>query len=552
MSGAVFPVAEMSKSLCNIRVRRLILAAATFLLIIPSTASAQSGPTQQELTGVARSAKSWLHPNHDYAGLRYVDLKQITPANASSLRPVCIYQTKERVPTQTNPLEYDGTLYFTTTHYTIALDAADCRLRWEHFWKARGREVFRTNRGAAIKDGKIIRGTSDGFLLALDSQTGAELWSRQIADPDHGYFFSMPPLLYEDLIVIGTAGSEWAAKGWVGAFRLKDGEPVWKFDTVPDPGQPRSETWGKDPEVLTHGGGSIWTPFSFDATKGVVYVPVGNPSPDFYDEVRPGANLYTSSLVALDVHTGKLDWYYQTNPHDVHDWDLPQVSPLFRTTTKGKTRNVVAVSGKDGLLRLVDRDTHEILYSVPFTTRENVDVPLDDAVRVCPGALGGAEWSSPAYNPASNTLFEPAVDWCNIIKKDKEPPRYDAPLYLGGLPRFDPWDKARGHLTAFDASTGKERWRYESPKPMLAGVTATSAGVIFTGEFSGDFLALDAATGKALYRFDTGGPVAGGVITYETRGNQYVAVMSGFVSEFFALGGGDQGGAPMVILFSLP
>ncbi|MGA8223329.1 MAG: PQQ-binding-like beta-propeller repeat protein [Candidatus Acidiferrales bacterium] len=531
---------------------RVFRAAALLLIASSSSAFAQGGPTQRELNDAASSAKNWLHPNHDYAGQRYVDLKQITPGNANSLHPVCLYQTKERVPTQTNPLEYDGTLYITTMHYTIALDATDCRLRWEHLWKAQGREVFRTNRGAAIKDGKIVRGTSDGFLIALNAQTGEQIWSKQIANPERGYFFSMPPLLYEDLILIGTAGSEWAAKGWVGAFRLKDGEPVWKFNTVPDPGEPGSETWGKDPEIIQHGGGSVWTPFSFDAEKGWVYVPVGNPSPDFFDEVRPGANLYTSSLVALDARTGKLEWYYQTNPHDVHDWDLPQVSPLFRTTVNGKSRNVVAISGKDGLLRLADRDTHEILYTVPFATRENVDVPLGDAVRVCPGALGGAEWSGPAYDPAGNTLFLPANDWCNIIKKDKEPPHFDAPLYLGGLPHFDPWEKARGRLTAFDASTGKERWRYDSPKPMLAGVTATSAGLLFTGEFSGDFLALDAATGKARYRFNTGGPVAGGVITYAALGKQYVAVMSGYVSEFFALGGGDQGGAPMVILFSLP
>jgi alcohol dehydrogenase (cytochrome c) len=552
MSGVDGEMAEHLGWIRRMWIWRRFAAAVIFVAAVPSLASPQSGPTQQELNEAAHSAKNWLHPNHDYAGTRYVELKQITPANVNSLRPVCMYQTKERVPTQTNPLVYDGILYLTTMHYTIALDAADCRLRWEHFWKARGREVFRTNRGAAIKDGKIVRGTNDGFLLALNAKTGEEIWSRQIADPGQGYFFSMPPLLYEDLIVIGTAGSEWAAKGWVGAFRLKDGEPVWKFNTVPNPGQPGSETWGKDPEVIEHGGGSVWTPFSFDAEKGVVFVPVGNPGPDFYDEVRPGANLYTSSLVALDVHAGRLEWYYQTNPHDVHDWDLPQVSPLFHTAAKGKTRNVVAVSGKDGLLRLVDRDTHEILYSVPFTTRENVDVPLGDAVRVCPGALGGAEWSGPAYDPATNTLFEPTNDWCNIIKKDKEPPRYDAPLYLGGLPQMDPWEKARGRLTAFDASTGKELWRYESAKPVLAGVTVTSAGLIFTGEFSGDFLALDAATGKVLYRFNTGGPVAGGVITYEARGKQFVAAMSGFVSDFFALSGGDQGGSPMIIVFALP
>jgi alcohol dehydrogenase (cytochrome c) len=530
----------------------VVIAIIITITALPFAASAQSGPTQQELNEAASSKENWIHPNHDYAGTRFVEAKQITASNVAALRPVCMYQSKERVPAQTSPLVYNGTLYFTTTHYTVAIDAANCKLRWEHVWKPRGKEVFPPNRGGAIKDGKIVRGTADGYLFALDAQTGTLAWAQQIADSKQGYFFSMPPLLCEDLVVIGTAGSEWAAKGWVGAFRLSDGTPIWKFNTIPDPGQPGSETWGKDPTIAAHGGGSVWTPLAFDKEKAEVYVPVGNPAPDFYDDARPGANLYTSSLIALDVHTGKMNWYYQTVPHDVHDWDLPQVSPAFSTTINGKTRKVIAASGKDGLLRLIDRDTHEQLYSVPFVTRENVDAPLGDAVRVCPGVLGGAEWSGPAFNPVTNTIFEPANDWCSTIQKDKEPPQFDADFYLGGLPHFDPWDKARGRLTAFDASTGKERWRYDASKPMLAGVTVTSGGLLFTGEPTGDFVAFDSDSGKVLYRFNVGGPVAGGVITYEIHGKQYVAAVSGFMSKFFELNGMDAGGTPTVILFSLP
>jgi alcohol dehydrogenase (cytochrome c) len=534
------------------RRRIFVLGLSLAAFFLPATGWAQSGPTQRELNDAAHSTENWLHPNHDYAGTRFVDLKHINAQNANSLRPVCMYQSKERVPSQSSPLVYNGVLYFTTMHYTLAIDATNCKLRWEHFWEEKSTEPFRTSRGAAIKDGMIVRGTDDGYLLALNAETGKEIWSKQIANPKQGYFFSMPPLLYEDLVVIGTAGSEWAAKGWVGAFRLKDGESVWRFNTVPDPGAPGSETWGKDPEILNHGGGSIWTPFSFDLEKGWVYVPVGNPGPDFFDDVRPGANLYTSAVVALNVRDGKMQWYVQTVPHDIHDWDLPQVSPLFRTTAKGKTRNVVPASGKDGLLRLYDRDTHELLYSVAFARRENVDKPLGAAVHVCPGALGGAEWNGPAYDAASNTLFEPTNDWCNFIEKDKEAPHFNKGLYLGGLPKMDPWEKALGRLTAFDASTGSERWRYSAAKPMLAGVTVTSGGVLFTGEANGDFLVMDSSNGKALYRFDTGGPVAGGVVTYQIQEKQYVAVVSGFISDFFALTGGDQGGTPTVVLFSLP
>ena len=252
---------------------------------------------------------------------------------------------------------------------------------------------------------------------------------------------------------------------------------MWKFNLVPDPGEPGAETW-ENPESLKHGGGSLWTPLSLDAKAGIVYLPVGNPAPDFYGEIRPGANLYTNSIVALDAKTGKLLWYRQFIPHDVHDADLSQVSPLFETTVDGKKHKVISVSGKDGLLRLLDRESQEQFYEVPITTRENVDaVPTVEGVHRCPGLLGGMEWNGPAYDPGSNTLFVPAVDWCGIFSKaPKDPPIMQGMHYYGGAVASDPREKSKGWLTAFDASTGKERWKYASPTPLVAGVTATSGG----------------------------------------------------------------------------
>src|SRR5262245_42069889 len=375
---------------------------------------------------------------------------------------------------------------------------------------------------------------------------GSLLWSKPIASFAGGQYFSMPPLIYGDLIIAGPSGADFGAKNWIGAFKLETGEQVWKFNLVPDPGEQGADTW-ENPESLKHGGGSLWTPLSLDAEAGIVYLPVGNPAPDFYGELRPGANLYTNSIVALDAKTGKLLWYKQFIPHDVHDADLSQVSPLFETTVGGKKRKVISVSGKDGLLRLLDHDTQDQFYEVPITTRENVDaLPTVEGVHRCPGLLGGMEWNGPAYDPGSNTLFVPAVDWCGTFSKaPKDPPIVQGMHYYGGAVASDPREKAKGWLTALDASTGKERWKYASPTPLVAGVTATSGGVLFTGDLNNDFLALDAKTGDVLYRFNTGGSIGGGVITYALDGKQYAAATSGTVSAFF---GGS--GLPAVIIFA--
>ena len=348
-------------------------------------------------------------------GTRFVDLNQITPANAKNLRPVCLYRSEQSASVQTSPLVYGGVMYLTFGRATVAIDAKTCRERWTYIWQPKGQEISPANRGAAIKDGKLVRGTADGYLIALDMADGSLLWSQPVASAAGGQYFSMPPLIFGDLIIAGPSGADFGAKNWVGAFKLETGEPVWKFNLVPDPGEPGAETW-ENAESLKHGGGSLWTPLSLDAKAGIVYLPVGNPAPDFYGELRPGANLYTNSLVALDAKTGKLLWYRQFIPHDVHDADLSQVSPLFTTTIDGKKHEVISVSGKDGLLRLLDRNSHDQFYEVPITTRENVDaLPTVEGVHRCPGLLGGMEWNGPAYDPGSNTLFVPAVDWCGIF-----------------------------------------------------------------------------------------------------------------------------------------
>jgi alcohol dehydrogenase (cytochrome c) len=526
-----------------------VAAVAACLAAPPVLASAQAGPTQAELTQADRSSE-WLLPNHDYAGVRYVDLKQITPANAGSLRPVCMFQGADLNRALNNPLVYRGVMYVTTLLSTVALDPANCRVKWRHDWKPKAKDGNSSikNRGVAIKDGKVVRGTQDGYLFALDAGTGKLLWEVKAADAEKFEALSINPIIYEDLVIIGPSGSDYGLKGWIGAFALADGKVAWRFNTVPDAGEPGSDTWGAT-DARLKGGGGIWTTPALDAARGLLYVAVGNPAPDFIASGRDGANLYTNSMAVLDARTGKLQWYLQAVPHDTHDWDLPVTSPLFTASIAGKTRDVVAVGAKDGFLRLVDRETHEVLYTVAVTTRKNAEIdPTEEGVHTCPGVAGGVEWSVPAYSPKLDLLVVPSVDWCGVFKRDDEPRFIAGQLYFGGSFTWDPPEKSRGWLTAVKASTGEVAWKYQSTRPMLAAVTATSGDMIFTGELNGDFIALDARDGNVVYRFPGGGAIVGGVISYSAGSKQYVAVVSGMAAGFWQAAPGSM----TLTVFALP
>jgi alcohol dehydrogenase (cytochrome c) len=525
------------------------ISAALLFLTLSSLVQAAAGPTQEELNQATRSTE-WLLPNHDYAGVRFVDLKQITPANAASLRPVCMFQGADLNRALNNPLVYRGVLYVTTLLSTVALDPATCKVKWRHDWKPKAKDGNSSikNRGVAIKDGKLVRGTQDGYLFALEAETGNLLWEVKAADSEKFEALSINPLIYNDLVIIGPSGSEYGVKGWIGAFRLDNGQQVWKFNTVPDDGEPGAETWGAADSRLK-GGGGIWTTPSLDTANGLIYVAVGNPAPDFLASQRPGVNLYTNSMTVLDARTGKLKWTFQAVPHDTHDWDLPVTSPLFTANIGGRKRNVVTVGSKDGLLRLVDRETREVLYAVQVTTRTNVETePTEQGVYTCPGVAGGVEWSAPAYSPKLDLMVVPTVDWCGVFKRDEEPRFIAGQLFFGGSFNWDPVEKSRGWLTAVKASTGEVVWKYQSGRPMVAAVTATSGDMLFTGELTGDFLAMDMRNGKIIYRFSGGGAIVGGVISYAVDGKQYVAVVSGMAAGFWQAAPGSM----TLTVFALP
>lgn len=543
-------------------IRVFFLTILVAYLAAPASAGArtvrEAGNAHASNNSAAKRAENgnWPDTTHGVRGRQFSPLTQITGKNASRLGKVCSYTFPAKESAESTPVAWDGVVYATSAHYTVALEGSDCKVKWLDKWTPRGPEPLKTQRGAVYADGKIIRGTPDGYLVAMNAKNGHVEWARQVADPHKGYFISMPPLVHDGLIYVGPAGAEWASSGWVGAFKLSNGAPVWKFHVVPLNGQPGAKTWGPNPAARTHGGGNSWTPYSFDAKRDLLYVPGGNAAPDFYSLGRPGANLYTNSIIALNAMTGRLAWYHQFIPHDTHDYDVTHVSPVFRTKIDGKMEPVVASTGKQGILSLLNRDTHKVIYSVPFATQDNSQVALTTKpTRVCPGTLGGQLWNGSGYDPRLNLLIVQSVEWCAEewagSKKPSAKFSHVHGRYFGGGHKFDPWPDAHGRVTAFDASTGKVVWRDATAKPMVGGVALTASNLVFTGELTGTFDVLNARTGKMLYRYPLHDPVQGGVVTYLAGGRQYVAVMSGMGGLYNRVEPAVGGGNPTVTIFGL-
>lgn len=497
------------------------------------------GPDDGELLNPPKG--DWLSYNRDYSGQRYSPLEQITPENVAHLTPKCIFQTGEVGAFQASPVIRGGRLYVTTAHRTYALEAATCRRAWVHEYVPSGvvYEYMPTNRGVALYKGMVIRGTLDGHLIALDAMTGDLLWDTWVADSAKGYFLSAAPAVFDGKIYVGEAGADYGASGHVRAFEATTGRSLWAFNIIPADGERGRDSWPKTGE---RGGGSMWTTITIDPATRSLYASTGNPYLDFDGSERPGDNLYTDSVIVLDADSGKLKWYIQQNPHDVRDWDTAAAPVLYAMGG----RNLMAVGSKDARLYLYDRDRHTLVTQRELIERQNATgvLPSGKPTHVCPGGLGGVEWNGPAFDPSIGLLFVNTNDWCMTLTP-QNPGDF---MPAGGVPVLDPPDKARGWLRAFDAATGNERWHYHADSPMLAGITPTASGLLFTGTGAGEFLAFEAKTGRQLYSFNTGGAVAGGVSTYLVGDRQYVAAASGNSSKSLW----QNTGGPMIIVFGLP
>ena len=497
------------------------------------------GPAFADSAPAAPDAESeWPLYNHMFSSTRYSPLAQITIANVGALRSVCSYHTGERTPMQSGPIVVHGTMYVTTGTATYALDPATCALRWKHVYDYPKPDYdLGTNRGVAYvetPDGaRVVRGANDGRVYALDTRTGDEVWNVKTGDLSRGETFPAAPITWHGMVYIGNAGGDnFGVTGRMLALDARTGARVWSTELVPTSG-PANATWPAETDKVPRGGGTTWTSYTLDTLTGTLYVPTGNAAPDFLTDVREGEDKHTYSVVAIDARTGVLRDAYQLLARDNHDWDVAS-APLLVTTSNG--RAIIAEAGKDGHLYGIDRASGRITYRTPITTIENADAPMTAAgTRFCPGVQGGVEWNGPAYSPRTDALYVGAVDWCTTVKvapasklEDKRGiPWTGSALLKEPFGKMDPLARRRGWLTAVDAQSGSVRWRYASPSPLVAGVTATGGGLVFAADLSGNLMAFDERDGSIRFRYATGQPIGGGIVTYLVNGKQYVAVASG-------------------------
>ncbi len=534
-------------------------------------ATAPTDVTQAMLDTAGGGSKDWLHSNGSYAQTRYYPGNQINGSNVGHLKPAFVFQTAVLESMETAPIVDNGVMFLTTSfNHVYAIDAVTGEEYW-HYKHKLGPIVTvccgNNNRGVAIAGGTLYMGTIDAKLVALDAKTGNVLWQTQIADPEKGYSETMAPAVIDGKVLIGTNGGEYGIRGFVKAFDAKDGKLLWTFNTIPEKGHegvwnPKDATgrdmhrdidaekaaFAKDSSFYQQLGGGVWMTPAIDKKTRTVFFVVGNPSPDLYGAVRPGDNLYTDSMVAIDLDTGAYKWHYQYIAHDV--WDLDSVSPPILTQAKdgsGKMVDVVIHGGKTGHIYVHERNSGKLIrFSEAMIPQENMwALPTKDGARMLPGANGGVEWSPLAVNPGLHMAY--AANLHQPMTYHVEEVAYPGgKLWLGGAFKTIPSEEQWGRLVAVNLDTGKVAWGVKTPQPLIGGVLATAGNLVFNGEANGWFKAYDAHTGKELWRYNCGAGVNAPAVSYMVGGKQYVAVAAGGNNQIDAKRGNS------VFVFALP
>ncbi len=530
------------------------------LVALSAAAAAHAQVTFERLLNAEREPHNWLTYSGSYMSQRYTALSQIRPGNVSELELKWVFQAQSLESFETTPLVVDGVMYLTEAPNTaLALDARTGRPFWRYQYNPSTDArpcCGRVNRGLALLGTTLFMATIDSKLIAIDAITGQPLWQRQVADPAAGYAMTLAPLVVKDKVIIGVAGGEYGIRGFIAAHDAATGEEAWRFYTIPAPGEPGFETWADGGDAWQHGGASVWLTGSYDAALDLTYWGIGNPGPDWNPAQRPGDNLYSDSVVALDPDTGELKWHFQFTPNDDYDYDAVQIPVLVDLPTPSASSGKLMLwANRNGFFYVLDRATGEFIRGNPFINVNRAS-GLDESGRpietpqplgsvTFPGVQGGTNWYSPSFSPRTGLLYLSAWENYGSVFRPAESEYQAGRTFVGGIPAspiagvnnlpgirrgpINNWTEAlgTGAVIALDPRTGQQRWRFPTTDVSSSGVLTTATDLVFTASRDGYAYALDARTGELLWRASPGGQGANGPISYAVDGKQYVALGSG-------------------------
>ncbi len=541
-----------------------MLAVALLTAIMPSLlASAQGLPGHLRIdVNVAAAdllqpqpAANWVSYNGDYSGRRYSSLAQVNTGNVSRLQAEWIFHSRNSDRLEVTPVVINGLMLVTSANDTFALDAKTGRVVWHHarpitegLIDDASRHI---SRGVAVWKNRVFRETDNAHLLCLDIRSGNLLWDIAYADWNRNYGATSAPLVVKDKVIVGTSGGDDGVRGFIAAYDAQSGKLAWRFWTIPAPGEFGASSWpGK---LYLHGGGTTWMPGTYDPELNTIFWGTSNPAPDFEGSVRPGDDLYTDCLLALDPDTGKLKWYFQFTPHDLFDYDATETPVIADLRYKGQQRKLIIQANRNGYVYTLDRATGEFLSAVQFAERLNwakgIDSkgrpirsglkPTPQGTRICPGFAGATNWFSPSFNETTGLLYFMALEYCQNFFSAPTPQEFEEgkEFYSTGVKQIPGEEPAKKFLVAYDVGSGAISWK----NPQVgsghssAGTMTTAGGLVFFGDDAQSFEAVEASSGRALWHFNTGQPISASPMTYAVEGRQYVAIAAGSDIFSFAL-----------------
>ena len=524
----------------------LLLFVATFALAqSPTTTSVSTrvdvAPSQLLTTPVDNN---WLSYNGDYTGRRYSALREINNANVSQLRAQWVFHAPNSSHLEVTPVVVDGMMFVTSANDAYALDAQSGRIVW-HYSRPITEGLIddasqHHNRGVAVWHDRIFMETDNAHLLCLDVRSGHLLWDVAYTDGNPNYGATSAPLVVKDKVIVGTSGGDDGVRGFLAAYDAGTGKESWRFWTIPAPGEFGSSSWPGESYKL--GGGTTWMPGTFDPELNTIFWGTSNPAPDFDGGPRPGDDLYTDCLLALDPDNGKLKWYFQFTPHDLFDYDAVETPVLVDAVFKDQPRKLIVEANRNGFLYVLDRTDGKFLSARRFSEKLNwasgIDEkgrpnrtelkPTEQGTRICPGMVGATNWHSPAFNPETSLFYFMALESCDIYKLKAQKFVPGQTYYATGASRSES-DRNQKILLAYSLDGHQPTWRYvqSGSGHSSAGVMTTAGGLVFFGDDAQSFEAIDATTGKSLWHFNTGQNISASPMTYAVNSKQFVAVAAG-------------------------